>query len=76
MSCCHLWKYIFSISMAIEERAIWCFSKETYAIGNLKIVFANNPLCSTELRMFTGRTDLGTFFYVLRVMLTLSNMIS
>lgn len=76
MSCCHLWMYILSISLAIEERAIWCYAKETIAIGNLKAVFANNPLCSTELKLFTGPTDLGAFFYICRVVWTLNNKIS
>lgn len=43
--------------------------------GNVKLLFANNPLCNTELRMFTGPTDLGAFFYILGIVLTLTNTI-
>ena len=68
--------YLFFINLTIEERAIWCFAKERHAIDYLDIVFANNPLCSPELRRFTDPTNLGAFFYTLRIMFTFSNLVS
>ena len=73
---------LVAIYECIFSPLIWPLKKGPFGalerdiIGNLDIVFANNTLCSPELRMFTDPTNLGAFFYTLRIMFTFNNMVS